>query len=818
MTDSTVSHDLRHAVRTFRAQPGYAAAAVLMLALAIGATTAMFSVVKAVLIDPLPYPDADRLVTIVHNIGGIDQAYFNDAIFLTYANASGAFESVGAWAPEGAGVTITGASEPEEVRALKASRGLLTTLGVQPELGRWFSAAEDAPGSPGTVMISAAYWQQMFGRDANVVGRTLVIDGRAHEIVGVMPAAFDFAGDFDVLLPLRINTARPEPFFHITGIARLRPGVTLESARADMSRVLEIYFDTYKANPTRSVRWVPLPTPLKRVVIGDVAPMLWVLMATIAIVLLMACGNVATLWLIRAESRHREWAIRAALGAGWSRIARSLLVESMLLTTMGGAIGLAIAAAGLRLLVAVEPDLPRLGEIGIDPVVIAVAIGLTVGCGLVVGLIPMVKVVSRRSLVLIGLSPRHAGLPRERARTQHGLVAAQVALALMLLVCAGLMIRTVQALQRIEPGFTAPQTLQTFNLTLPPTMAPDLEQVFRIQREVLDRVAALPGVTSTAFTTRLPMDPEDRWSAALTIEDRPHDGRRAPPNHQVKVISPGAFHTFGTPIVAGRDFTWTDLEELRDVAIVSANLARHLWGSAEAAVGKRVRQFYASQSAPFREIVGVAADVYDDGLHAPPPTTVYWPGRLPSPLFGAYQPRRVAIAIRTERAGTSAFVNDLRVAVASVSRNVPLGQLRTLDQLYDRSMSRISFALAILAIAGTTALLLGIGGLYGVIAYAVAQRRREIGIRMALGAQARQIRALFIRRGLSIAAIGLVVGLAGAMMLTRLMQSLLYGVEPLDPITFTATPLVLAAAALVAAYVPARRASLVDPVQTMRPE
>ncbi len=818
MSASNVGHDLHYAVRAVRTQPGFAAAAVVMLALGIGATTAIFSVVKAVVLSPLPYADADRLVHIVHNIGGIDQPYFNDGILLTYAESGQAFESVGAWMPEGQGVTVTGQGEPEEVRALTASRGFFTTLGVQPSVGRWFSAEEDASGSALTVMLGEGYWQSRFGGDRSVIGRSLTIDARPYQVIGVMPARFTFGGEADLFLPLRINPARPVPFFRINGIARLKPGVTLAGANADVPRILENYFVKYKANPERKVRWVPLLTPLKQVVVGDVGPTLWLLFATIGIVLLMACANVATLLLVRAESRRQEFAIRTALGAPWSRVARSLMAESMLLALVGGSLGAAVAYGGVRLLAAAEPaNLPRLTEIVVDGDVWLFAIGISVLCGLVFGLIPIARLIRQRSTAHLGVGLRTISLARERQRSQTALVAVQMALAMVLLVSAGLMVRSFQALRSVAPGFAQPATLHTFGVTIPASTTPDLDQLMRKQQELLRAIGALPGVDDVAFTTRLPMDPSDRWSAALALEDQPHVGSAAPPNRQVKVISPGAFAVFGTPLVAGRDFTWTDLEGLRDVAIVSENLARAHWGSAQTALGKRIRQYYAA-AGPWREIVGVAGDVFDDGVDQEAPATVYWPARLPAPLFAGYHARRVSFVIRTERAGTAGLMTELREAVRSIDPGLALASPGTLDELYRRSMSRTSLTLALLAIAGTMALLLGICGIYGVIAYAVTQRRREIGIRIALGAQGRQIRGLFLRRGLTVAAIGLTIGLAASFAGARLIQSLLFGIEPIDAATFTIAPIMLAAIGALATYVPARRALAVDPVETMRAE
>jgi predicted permease len=813
-----ITHDLQYAFRAVRTQPGFAAAAVVILALGIGATTAMFSVVKAVVLNPLPYPEAERLVHIVHNIGGIDQPYFNDAIFLTYAETGQPFESVGAWMPEGQGVTVSGLGEPEEVRALTVSRGFFTTLGVQPLVGRWFSIEEDAPGSELTVLLGEGYWRRRFGGDRSVIGRPLTINARPYQVIGVMPAQFNFGGEADLFLPLRINPARPVPFFRINGIARMKPGMTLAGANADVPRILENYFVKYKANPERKVRWVPLLTPLKQVVVGDVGPTLWLLFGTIAIVLFMACANVATLLLVRSESRRHEFAVRTALGAPWSRVARSLIAESMLLAAAGGALGIALAFAGVRLLMAAEPaNLPRLTEITVDRDVLVFALGISWLCGLVFGLIPIARFIRHRSTAHVGVGMRAITLTREHQRSQTALVAVQMALALVLLVSAGLMVRSFQALRNVEPGFQRPETLQTFTVTIPATTTPDLDQLMRMQQELARAIDALPGVDGVAYTTRLPMDPSDRWSAALALEDQPHDGRGAPPNRQVKVISPGAFAVFGTPLVAGRDFTWTDLEGVRDVAIVSENLAREHWGSAQAALGKRIRQYYA-EAGPWREIVGVAGDVFDDGVQQEAPPTVYWPARLPSPLFAGYQPRRVSFAIRTERAGTPGLMAELRDALRSIDAGLALASPGTVDELYRRSMSRTSLTLALLAIAGTMALLLGICGIYGVIAYAVAQRRREIGIRMALGAERSQIRALFLRRGLAVAAIGLTIGLAASFAGARLIQSLLFGIEPIDAATFTIAPIVLAAVGVLATYVPARRALAVDPVETMRAE
>jgi putative ABC transport system permease protein len=536
-------------------------------------------------------------------------------------------------------------------------------------------------------------------------------------------------------------------------------------------------------------------------------------------VLLMACANVANLLLVRADGRRQEFAIRAALGARRSRIARQLLVESLTLAVVGGLLGLALAYGALRALVAIGPsNLPRLSEISIEPGVLGFALTITLLSGLLFGFIPILKFARPRLVDAIVAGGRGASLTRERQRSQQLLVATQIALALVLLVSSGLMIRSFQALRRVEPGFAHPQRVQTFALSIPDTSVADPVRVTRMQREILDTIATSPGVGSAAFMTRLPTDSENRYSAAIAVQGRADDGR-TPPNRHVKVISPGTFQTLGTPLIAGRDFTWADLHEAREVVIISENLARELWKSPEAALGKRIREYY-GEGGPWREIIGVARDVYEDGVHQPAPPTVYWPGRWHAQLFGVpgYQPRRVSVAIRSERAGTDSLLAQVREAVWSVNPNLPLAQVRTLDALLEQSMARTSFTLVMLAIAGGMALLLGIVGLYGVISYAVSRRRREIGIRMALGAQATDIRGLFMRRGLILVGIGVAVGLGAAAGFAPVMRSLLFGVGPLDPITFALAPIVLASAAVLATYLPARRAVAVDPIKILRAE
>ena len=811
-----VSQDVRYAARMIQKQPGFALTVVVTLAFGVGATTAIFSIVNGVLIKPLPYPDPDALVRIVHSIGGVEQPYFSDAIYLTYVDNTQAFQDVGVWSP-GETATITGQGDPEEVRTLTASRGVLTTLGVRAQIGRWFSLADDTPGAPETVMLTNGYWRRRFGGDHAVLERAITINGRPHQVIGVMPADFRFSNEFEIILPLRVDRGAPIPAFRLLGVARLKPGLTLTHANADVVRVLHAWFEISGVTPAVRTRWAPALQPLKQDVVGDVGRTLWVLMGAIVVVLLMACANVANLLLVRADVRRREFAIRAALGAGWARVARQLLVESLTLAVLGGACGVGLAYGGLRVLVAIGPsNLPRLAEISIDSTTLVFAVAVTLMSGLLFGVLPVIKFARPRLTDAVG-GGRGASLTRDHQRSQQTLVATQVAFALVLLVSAGLMIRSFQALRSVDPGFAQPEHLQTFSISIPSTTVAQPQRVTRMQHEILDRISAVPGVTSAAFTTRVPMG-SDRSSTALTVEGKADDGR-TPPNRQVKIISPGLFRTQRTPLVAGRDFTWTDLYDMRDVAIVSENLARELWGSAGAALGRRVREYYDKES-PWREIVGVARDVHDDGADQPAPATIYWPAAPHEQLLSmsGYQARRVSMAVRSLRAGTESLLDQIREAVWSVSPTVPLAQVRTLDDVYDRSLARTSFTLVMLAIAGAMALLLGVSGLYGVIAYAVSQRRREIGIRLALGAQPREVRRLFVRRGLVLVGVGVTAGVGAALGVARLMESLLFGISPFDPVTFALMPAVLVAAAVLASYLPTRRAVAVDPVETLRAE
>ena len=811
-------------LRRFTRAPMFTAIALITLAIGIGANTAVFSVVNGVLIKPLPYPNSDELVGVWHSAPGVNIPKLNvsPTMHFTYREEGQTFREFGLWS--NGGVTITGQAEPEQVRSIDVTDGTLQALGVAPAFGRWFTKEDDTPGTPETVMLMPGYWHRRFGGDQSVVGRTLTIDAKPHTVIGVMPDTFQFLDEqADVLLPMRFDRSRVFlGNFSYQGIARLRPGVTLEQANADVGRMLPIWLKAWPA-PMGLDRKVfenahigPGLTPLKQDIVGDIRETLWVLMGTIGVVLLIACANVANLLLVRVEGRQQELATRAALGAGWRRIARELLHESLLLGLMGGVLGLGVAYGALKLLLAIGPEtLPRLRDITIDPAVLGFTLLASLLSGLFFGAIPILKYSGPHLVTAIRSATRTSSHSRERHRARSVLVVAQVALALVLLVASGLMIRTFQTLRNVQPGFTRPGEVQMLRVSIPESVQADAERVARTYNEILEKVAAIPGVESAAMVSSAPLEGFNS-NDPVGAEDKTYDPGKIPPIRRFKFISPDYFRTVGTPLVAGRDITWTDVFDDRHVVVISDNMAREMWGSSQAALGKRIR---VANIDHWREIVGVVGDVYDDGVHEPASTIVYWP-MMVSKFWGneRFVARSLTYVVRSERTSTDAFLAQVRQAVWSVNGSLPLALVRTLQDVYDRSMARTTFALVMLAIAGGMALLLGLIGIYGVISYAVSQRTREIGIRMALGVDHREVKRMFVRHGLVLAGIGIVIGVGVAAGVTRLMASLLFLVSPLDGLTYVAVSLVLATAAVLASYLPARRAAGLDPVEALRAE
>jgi predicted permease len=564
----------------------------------------------------------------------------------------------------------------------------------------------------------------------------------------------------------------------------------------------------HRLNWFKESRIGPNLQPLKQYMIGDVGKVLWVVVGGVGLVLLIACANVANLLLVKVEGRQQELAIRAALGASPGRIAGGLLLESLVLAVIGGALGLLFAYGGLRALIALAPsDLPRLNDIGIDRLVLLFTLGVTMVAGLLFGsMLPL-----RYAGVRVGTGLRETGrsvsASRERHRARNALVVIQVGLALVLLVSSGLMIRTFQALIHVQPGFTAPAEVETFHVHFPPEMIKAPERLVRMDQAILDNIEAIPGVSSADFSSAVPMD-AGADSEPVLVKDHMLQGQ-LPPASKCFWVSPSFFRTMGIPIVAGRDLTWDDVLNKRPVAIVSENLAREYWHNPSDALGKQI----GGSPQAWRQIVGVVGNVYDDGTSQKAPATVYWPITDADVFLGG-----PAFAIRSARAGTQSLMNEVRQAVWSVDPDLPLSAVHTLDYYYRNSMARVSFMLVMLSLAGGMALLLGAIGLYGVIGYSVSQRTHEIGIRMALGAQREYILRLILGQGTKLALIGVAIGVAAAFGLSRFLSSLLYGVKPTDPLTFLGVTIMLVLVTLLACYIPARRAMRVDPMVALKYE
>jgi predicted permease len=846
----SLSGDLRYALRAMRHNLTFTVVVVLTLALGIGANTAVFGVLNGVLLKPLSYPRSEELIALRHVTPGAGGSSASGALnlspsmFLTYNEQNRTFQSLGVWTTT---IGSIGPTQPETVRWALVSDGVLQALGVPPAAGRWLSAADQLGATrppPSifkavtTVMLGYGLWQRRFGGDPSVVGRTVLFDAaRPQLVVGVMPRNFRIGDtEVDVIGPAGFDRDRltlggsSAATFNYQAVARLKPGVTIEQARADVERLIPIWMRSWSDGPGTTSRmyetWkiAPALRPLKDDVVGSVSDMLWVVMATIGLVMLIACANVANLLLVRAEVRQRELSVRAALGAGRGRIVRSLLVESVLLGVIGGAIGTGLADGGLRVLVAFGPtNLPRLNEISLDARTFAFAAALSVLSSVLFGLIPALKYTGPRISAALASLGRTASVSRDRLHTRSVLIVVQVAIALVLLVSAGLMIRTFDAIRTVQPGFTDPEHVQVMRMFFASAAVADPQRLTHVQNDMQDKLSAIPGVTSAAFGSAMPMEGFGSNlgvvnSGAVRADDRPDQASEAPPLRLFKYASPGFFKTAGTRVIAGREITWTEVYGLRPVVVISEGLARELWGTPSAAIGKHLRQ---GSGTTGHEVIGVVQDVRENGLDQPAPATVYWPTMSGYLSFGTLaRPntiRGLTFVVRSTRPSTEGFLNQLRQAVWSVDSSQPV-RPRTMREVYDRSLARTSFTLVMLAIAASMALLLGVVGIYGVIAYAVSQRRRELGIRAALGAQRRELTGMFVRHSLVLAMIGVVVGLGAAAGLTRLMSTLLYGITPLDPTTYAVVPVILMIATVLASYLPARRAVSVDPVEALRSE
>jgi predicted permease len=787
---------------------------VFTLALGIGGTTAIFSVVNGILIKPLPFPESDRLIALRHTSPqnpGVDMAA-SPALYFTYREHNETFESVAMWSSGTA--TVTGDGNPEVIEALDATFEFLPTLRVAPALGRNFTQAEDEPGANPTVILAHDYWQRRFGASEDVIGQSLIVDGAAREIIAVLPPGFRFLREqADILRPAQ--PVRAQAFAGSIGqnaLARLKDSVTLAQASVDVERMIPIWLETFPIVPGLQPEMLedfgPSLRSLKADVVGDLDDVLWVLMGTIGMLLLIACANVANLQLVRTEGRSRELAIRAALGAGWRDIAKALLFDSCILGLAGGVLGLALAVLALPIfLSAAAGDLPGALTISIDPTVLVFAIALSFFSAFLVALIPVAKYAAPAITTALSSSTRSTTSTRERHRARNLLVVGQVALALVLLVAAGLMIRTFVSLRDVDPGYTGPGQIQTLQISIPQAEEPDYNVVRQRQADIQNRIADIAGVEAVGFANRLPLVATGPDGPFL-LEDEPDAG---PVSLEFRYVSPDIFSAWGTPLLAGRSFRWDDNYENRLVGLVSEAFAISHWGSAEAAVGKRLRR---SADAPWLEILGVVGDVRHQGFDLPSEDTLY----IGLVEFAPFAARTVYYFVRSPRTGTAGFIDDLRQAIWSVDGDLPLAEIHTMAEIESGALARTSLTLLLLSITATMALLLGIIGIYGVISYMISRRTSEIGIRIALGARATELKRLLLGRVVALVAVGLAVGLVGAVALAGLMESLLFGVAARDLETYAAVAALLLLVSIGAGMLPARRITRIDPTTALRQE
>ncbi len=774
---SSLTNQLRQVFRRLARAPMFAVITLVTLAAGVGANTVVFSVLEGVLLKPLPYPGSEQLASVRLTAPGIqlNDFHLSPSDYFIFREQGRIFQDIGLYTDDS--VSVTGMAEPEQVSALLVTDGTLPLLGIQPILGRGFTKQDDSASASETAILTYGYWRRKFGADVSVVGRTLMVDGKGRQIIGVLPQNFHFLDWEDPALVLPFRFDRNKTYlgnFSYQGIARLKPGFTIAQLNADMARMLPIVLSSFPAPPGFSIKLFedarigPNAQPLKQNVVGDVGNTLWVLMGSIAMVLLIACANVANLLLVRVEGRRQELALRAALGAGWGRIAGELMLESLTLASFGGALGLGLAYGTLRILRAVAPSgLPRIHEIGVDGPVLLFTLVAALVAGLLVCCVPIFKYAGVHLSTGIREGGRGTSQSREQHRARSVLVVVQVALALVLLICSGLMIRTFRALTNVNVGFTGPAELQTFRIFIPETQVKEPERVVRMEEEILHKIEAIPGVSSATIGTVIPMS-GGGWHDPIFVEGRSYAEGQLPPISWQKFVSPGFLATLGTPLLAGRDLTWTDTYNRIPVALVSENLAREYWGDLNGALGKRIR---IGGKDDWREIVGVVKDVHDDGVNQKAATAAYWPLILNNFESDDVSVRRgVAYVIRSPLAGSESFLKNVRQTVWSINANLPLADVHTVQYYYGKSLARTSFTLIMLGVAGGMALLLGVVGIYGVIAYSVSQRTREIGIRMALGAQQQKLTGMFVRHGLLLAGIGVGFGLLGAAVSMRLLS------------------------------------------------
>jgi len=817
--------DVRYAGRMLRRSPGFAATAISALALGIGANTAIFTVVNTVLLQPLAYPEPDRLVQLELSSPQGNGNITSIPKFIIWREQTQVFQDVAAYDLGGPGVNLTGEDRPEQLKGVHVSAEFFRLFGARVVAGRTFSAEEDRPGGPPLAVIAGGLWRRRFGSDLNLVGKSIDLGGEPFTVIGILDPTFTSDPPADIYLPLKADPNSTDQAHYLRAAARLQPGVTLEKAKAAMKVAAEQFNRKFAAaagaqlGPQGSFT----AEPLRDTIVGDVRKALLVLLGAVSLVLLIACANVANLLLARATIRRREIAIRAAIGAGRGRLIRQLLTESVLLSLAGGLLGLGLGYFGVRGLLSINPGkIPRIGEQGsgitLDWRVLVFTLGVSVFTGVLFGLIPAFNA-SRTDLnATLKESGLRAGSGLRQNKARSILVVTEMALALVLLVGAALLIRTFGALRSVDPGFDARNVL-TMQMSLTGTRFNKAAGVNQLVREVQRRVESLPGVTALASTCCLPL--EGGFGLPLTIEGRPltdgpfHGGASWHP------VSPRYFQVFKIPLVRGRMFTDRDDGGAVPVVLINGGLAKQFWPNSDAVgqritIGKGIGPEFAE--AP-REIVGIVGDVRGQGLNNNPDPIMYVPVAQVTDGVTALNNGIIPITwtIRTNVEPYSVS-KEIQEALRTASGGLPVAHIRSMEQVRGESTSRTDFNVTLLVIFASLALLLAAIGIYGLMAYSVQQRTQEIGIRMALGASAQDVRKMVVRQGMALALAGVIIGVAAALGVTRLMASLLYGVTPKDPIAMTSVALLLVGVALAATYLPARRASQMDPVESLRYE
>ena len=805
--------DLRYAARSLRKHRGFTAVVLATLALGIGANAAIFSVVNAVLLRPLPYEGADRIAVIWGDLHrpGVNEIPASAGEYADYRDRSHAFEHVAAY--DTAGFTVTGGGDPEEVDGAVVTASLFPLLGVSAQVGRTFLEQEEEAGRNDVALLSHGLWRRRFNANPAIVGRVIPIDGRPTQVVGVMPASFQFPDPaVEIWKPLLLDAealSEDNRGSHgYTALVRMRPGVTLGQAQADLARVAATFGAEHPGNYRTG--FSARLRPLQDEIVGDTGRPLLILLGAVGLVLLIACANVSNLLMARAASRRREIALRTALGAGRGRLVRQLLTESMLVAVAGGALGLALASWGVDLLIGLAPDtIPRLREVDLDHRVVLFTALVSLATGVLFGIVPAL----RASGPALNDALKDGGRSGESA--MHGragrlLVVSEVALSLVLLVGAGLLVQSFARVQDVEPGFDAGGVL-TLRLSLPESRYTTFEKGERFFDTLFASLLARPDVAAVAAASALPFSGLG-GSRTFHIEGREPRRPEDQPEEQLRIVTDGYFQTMRIPVVKGREFSDRDRFTAPRVALVNEALARKHWPD-ESPIGKRVS--FSRDDPRWYEIVGVVANVKHRGLDAADRPELYVPYR--QPLFANWTVRPMQVAVRT--AGDPlAAAGTVRREIARIDTEQAISDVRTMDERIGRSLEARRFSMILLAVFAAIALALAAIGIYGIIAYAVTERTHEIGVRLALGAQRRDVMAMIVVQGMAMAAAGTVAGVVSALLLTRLMSSLLFGVSPADPMTFTAIPLLLALVAFVACCVPARRATRVDPLVALRTE